>query len=259
MSAEAVFATQGLKKSFGGLHAVNDVSLSVAAGEVRAIIGPNGAGKSTFFNMVCGELPPDGGQILFAGEDLTGLPAYTICRKGISRTMQITHIFPRMTVLDNAVIAVLARMKRTLNLVAGARRLARAKAEEYLQMVGLLGQADKVSGFLAHGDQKRLELAIALANQPQLLLLDEPTAGLARPDRIEMVNLVARVVRENGLTLIFTEHDIDVVFSISDSITVLHQGRVIAEGSPGEIRQNTAVQEVYLGGMHAQGGATPNA
>lgn len=242
-----VLETVGLTKRFGGVVAADQVNLQVSAGEIRAIIGPNGAGKSTFFNMVCGELRPDGGQILLEGRDLTGMPPHAIARLGVRRTMQITHILPRLTVLDNVVVAVLARRGLERNVIADARRLARKRAEELLQAVGLVDQMAKVAGTMAHGDQKRLELAMALAGEPRLLLLDEPTAGLSRPDRMEMVRLISDVARSHGLTVVFTEHDMDAVFSISDRITVLYQGRIIAEGSPSDVRSDPEVRRIYLG------------
>lgn len=250
MTTAPIFATHGLTRYFGGIRAVDGVDIAVPAGEIRAIIGPNGAGKSTFFNMACGEMPANTGQIVLRGEDVTRLPAHEIAGRGVSRTMQITHVFPRLTVLDNVIVAVLAHARRHFDLFSAARRLARGQAEALLELVGLTAQAEKAAGVMAHGDQKRLELAIALAGEPSLLLLDEPTAGLARPDRMEMMDLVARLVRKRGLTLMFTEHDMDVVFSIADTVTVFHQGRVVAEGTPQAVRDNEEVQRIYLGAHH---------
>ena len=237
----------GLKKHFGGLQAVNGVDLDVPDGDLRAIIGPNGAGKTTLFNLITGDLPHDSGQIYFRGEEVSGLAPHDLCRRGIGRTFQVTSIFRRLTVLENVQTALLSHHRRHYDILRPARRLYREAAMALLERVGLAGQAAKPSGILAHGDQRRLELAIALASEPRLLMLDEPTAGMAARERHEIMALAAAIAGEAGLTILFTEHDMDVVFAVAKRITVLHQGSVIAEGTPLEVRANPEVQRVYLG------------
>ncbi len=236
-----------LRKAFDGFQAVAGVSLSVARGRVHAIIGPNGAGKTTLFNLITGHLRPDAGRVVFQGRDITGLPPHEVCRLGMGRSFQRTNIFPRLTVFQNVQAAFISHRGRGLDLWRRVDRLYRDEAEAVLASVGLLDQADEVSAFLSHGNQKQLELAIALASEPELLLLDEPTAGMSAAETRETIALVSRITRERGLTLLFTEHDMAVVFSIAEVITVLHQGRVIAEGAPGEVRADPEVRRVYLG------------
>ena len=247
MADPLILKTSALKKHFGGVRAVNGVDLAVSPGDVRAIIGPNGAGKTTLFNLITGDLAHDTGHIYFRDEEVSGLAPHQLCRRGMGRTFQITSIFRRLTVLENVQTALLAHHRRHFNLVARARRLYRDEAGELLERVGLREQTAKPSGTLAHGDQRRLELAIALASAPRLLLLDEPTAGMAPRERGEIMALVARVARETGLTVVFTEHDMDVVFAVATRITVLHQGAVIADDVPAAVRANAEVQRVYLG------------
>ena len=242
-----ILRTCGLGKRFGGVRAVNGVDLSIPYGDVRAIIGPNGAGKTTLFNLISGDLSYDTGEIYFGGEVVNGLPPHLLCRRGMGRTFQITSVFRRLTALENVQTALLTHHRRHFNFVARARRLYRAEALELLQRVGLHDQAGKPSGMLAHGDQRRLELAIALASAPRLLLLDEPTAGMAPRERHEIMALVGRLAADTGLTVIFTEHDMDVVFAVAQRITVLHQGTVLADDVPAAVRSNTEVQRVYLG------------
>ena len=248
-----VLQTVGLKKHFGGVQAVSGVDLAVPRRDVRAIIGPNGAGKTTFFNLITGDLPHDSGTIYFDGEEVSGLAPHELCRRGMGRTFQITSIFRRLTALENVQTAFLAHHRRQFNLFARARSLYRDEAFSLLDRVGLAEQATKPSGILAHGDQRRLELAIALASAPRLLLLDEPTAGMAPRERHEIMALVARIAEDTGLTVVFTEHDMDVVFAVAKRITVLHQGAVLAEGAPLDVRANADVQRVYLG--HDDGSA----
>jgi branched-chain amino acid transport system ATP-binding protein len=247
MSGPPILQTCGLRKRFGGVQAVNGVDLTVAPGDLRAIIGPNGAGKTTLFNLLTGDLAHDTGQIYFAGEEVSGLPPQRLCRRGMARTFQITSIFRRLTALENVQTALLTHHRRHYDILRAARRLYRDEALALLGRVGLSQQATKPSGILAHGDQRRLELAIALAGAPRLLLLDEPTAGMAPRERHEIMALVARIAADTGLTVVFTEHDMDVVFAVARRITVLHQGAVLAEGAPADVRANGDVQRVYLG------------
>jgi branched-chain amino acid transport system ATP-binding protein len=239
----------GITKSFGGLKALQDVGLSVAKGEIHAVIGPNGAGKSTLFNVVTGLLTPDAGEVIFDGERISGLPPYRIIRKGIGRSFQITNIFPRMSVFENIQVALFAHYRKSSSPLSLARRFRDIGEEvlEILAQVGLKEEYGSSASMLSHGDQKRLEIAISLASRPRLLMLDEPTAGMSRFESRETVRLLQQISREQGLTLVFTEHDMDIVFGISEKITVLHQGLVIAAGTPGEIKANPEVRKAYLG------------
>jgi branched-chain amino acid transport system ATP-binding protein len=244
-----VLETRGLAKSFGGVQAVAGVDLAMPRGEIRALIGPNGAGKTTLFNMLTGQLRADAGEVLFKGERLSGLPPHAVWRRGVSRTFQITATFATLTALENVQVALYSHEKRTYSLLArsAAQRPQAEAALALLDQVGLAAQAERIAGVLAYGDLKKLELAVALANRPQVLLLDEPTAGMAPAERGALMALIARIARERGLTVLFTEHDMDVVFSVADRVMVLHQGRVIAEGRPDEVRADPQVQKVYLG------------
>ena len=236
-----------VRKAFNGFQAIAGVSLGVARGDIAAIIGPNGAGKTTFFNLITGHLRADAGQVLLHGRDITGLPPYEICRLGIGRSFQRTNIFPRLTVFENVQAAFISHRGRGLDLFGRVERLYRDETEALLNAVGLLDRAGEVSGFLSYGNQKQLELAIALACEPDLLLLDEPTAGMSATETRETIRLIERIARGHHLTLLFTEHDMDVVFSLAVKVTVLHQGRVLAEGTPAEVRGNPEVRRVYLG------------
>jgi branched-chain amino acid transport system ATP-binding protein len=247
VSGAPVLETRGLSKSFGGVRAVDGVSLALPRGEIRALIGPNGAGKTTFFNMLTGQLPADTGQVLFKGQRLSGLPPWAVWRRGISRTFQITATFATLTALENVQVARLSHARRTYALLVRASRLEVEPARDLLEQVGLSDQAGRLAAVLAYGDLKKLELAMALANDPEVLLLDEPTAGMAPAERGALMALTERIARGRALTVLFTEHDMDVVFSVADRIMVLHQGRVIAEGKPAEVRADPEVQRVYLG------------
>ena len=242
-----VLETRGLSKSFGGVRAVSSVDLAMPKGEIRALIGPNGAGKTTFFNMLTGQLRADAGSVLFKGQRLSGLPPYAVWRRGVSRTFQITATFATLSALDNVRVARLSHAGKTYSLLEAAARLQADEARALLDQVGLVDQADRIAAVLAYGDLKKLELAVALANDPEVLLLDEPTAGMAPAERGALMALTERIARARGLTVLFTEHDMDVVFAVADRIMVLHQGRVIAEGRPAEVRADAQVQRVYLG------------
>ena len=242
-----VLEVTALRKHFGGVQAVNGVNLAVPEGDLRAIIGPNGAGKTTLFNLITGDLHHDSGRIAFLGREINGLQPQDLSRRGLARTFQITSIFKRLTVLENVQTALLTHHGRHYNFLVPARRLYREPAMVLLERVGLAAQAAKPSGIMSHGDQRRLELAIALAGEPRLLMLDEPTAGMAPRERHEIMALVAGIADSSGLTIVFTEHDMDVVFAVAREITVLHQGAVLAEGKPMDVRANPEVQRVYLG------------
>jgi branched-chain amino acid transport system ATP-binding protein len=244
----------GISKSFGGVHAVRDVSFAVAAGEMLAMIGPNGAGKSTCFNMAGGQLRPDKGRVVLDGCDITGMPPRAIWRLGVGRTFQIAATFASMSVTENVQMALISHAGRVFDPFGRARRFARDEALELLAQVGLREQADRACGELAYGDVKRLELAMALANQPRLLLMDEPTAGMAPRERIALMALTASIARARRLAVLFTEHDMDVVFAHADRIVVLDRGALIAEGRPAEVRADAKVRAVYLGAGSTSGG-----
>jgi branched-chain amino acid transport system ATP-binding protein len=245
-----VLDVRDLRKSFGGFEAIGGVSFTVPEEAISAIIGPNGAGKTTLFNLITGHLPPDGGRVLLRGRDVTGVPPHDLCRMGVGRSFQRTNIFPRLTVYQNVQAAFLSHRGRGWSLFAPVPELDRADTEAVLEAVGLLDKAGEVAGFLSHGNQKQLELGIALALEPEILLLDEPTAGMSAGETRESIALIARIARERRLTLLFTEHDMDVVFSIAQHLIVLHQGRVIADGAPDEVRRDPDVRRVYLGERH---------
>jgi branched-chain amino acid transport system ATP-binding protein len=234
-------------KSFDGFVAVRDVDLTVDKGQMACIIGPNGAGKSTLFNLITGHLQPTHGRIFFHDRDITGLPPHKICQLGMGRSFQRTNIFPRLSVFDNVQVAVLSHHKKTLHFFTACKKLLQPETYALLEQVGLADEARSISGMLSYGFQKQLELGIALASQPEILLLDEPTAGMSPQETASTIALIEKIARERGLTLLFTEHDMDVVFSIAEKITVLHQGEVLAVGKPDEVRHNPEVQRVYLG------------
>jgi branched-chain amino acid transport system ATP-binding protein len=236
-----------LSKSFGGFQAVARVSFSVPRGSISAIIGPNGAGKTTLFNLITGHLRPDAGSVRFKDREVTGIAPHDLCGLGMGRSFQRTNIFPRLTVLQNIQAAFLCHRRRGWNLLAPVERFYREETEALLDSVGLLEKAGEVAGFLSHGNQKQLELGITLALEPEILLLDEPTAGMSAQETRESIRLIERIARERGLTLLFTEHDMEVVFAIAHRITVLHQGQVIADGAPDEVRRHPEVRRVYLG------------
>jgi branched-chain amino acid transport system ATP-binding protein len=246
---DVVFRTEGLQKRFGGVTATSNVSLSVDRHEFRAIIGPNGAGKSTLFNLITGFLKPDDGRIYFEQADITGTPPHRLFHRGMSRTFQITNIFTNLSVRENVQTALLSYHRKLHDLVRPAAPMLRREADALLGLVGLAALTDQDSSTLSHGDRKKLELAVALANRPRILFLDEPTAGMAARERLESIRMVKRIATERGLTVVFTEHDMQVVFAVADRISVLHQGEIIAEDEPEKIRRSDDVQRVYLGGV----------
>ena len=239
---------EGLMKSFEDFMAVNGANLAVGKGEIVAVIGPNGAGKTTLFNLITGALKRDRGRIVFKGEEISELPPYDICKKGISRSYQIANIFPRLTVFENVQVAVLSYQRRNSNLFRPAQSLAVKETRSILESMGLSGKEKNIAGSLSHGDQKILEIAIALGNEPELLILDEPTAGMSPEETQATMELVKRLGKQRGLTILFCEHDMDIVFSIAQSIMVMGHGQTIVQGTPEAIRSNKEVQEAYLGG-----------
>jgi branched-chain amino acid transport system ATP-binding protein len=245
----SLLALEGIGRRFGNLVALQGVSLDMAVGELRAVIGPNGAGKTTLFNMISGFFPPSSGRVLLDGEPINELSAPQRVRRGIVRTFQITEIFHELTVRENLRVSVetQARLNARPWLAAAARARVDARVDELLATTRLAAKADRVASELPHGDQRVVEVAIALAMRPRLLLLDEPTAGMGDEETDEMVRLIRRLHQEQGLSILFIEHDMDIVFTIAQRITVLDQGRVLAEGSPQEISANAAVRAAYLG------------
>jgi len=243
----SLLQVRGLRKSFGGNAAVDDVSFDLKAGEVLALIGPNGAGKSTTFNMVNGQLRPDAGSVLLGGQDLIGRKPREIWQMGVSRTFQIAETFASLTVAENVQMALLSRDAKLYSFWRRATHYRRTDALSLLAQVGLEAQAERPCNELAYGDIKRLELAIALANEPRLLLMDEPTAGMAPAERLQLMALTRTLVHQRGLAILFTEHSMDVVFGHADRILVLARGRLIAQGDAQTIRDHPEVQAVYFG------------
>ena len=235
-------------KSFDDFMAVNGANLTVGKGEIVAVIGPNGAGKTTLFNLITGALKRDQGRVIFKGEDISELPPYEICKKGISRSYQIVNIFHRLTVFENVQVAVLSHQRRSSNLFRPAQGIAVSETRSILESMGLSNKEKSIAGSLSHGDQKILEIAIALGNEPELLILDEPTAGMSPEETQDTMELVKRLANQRGLTILFCEHDMDIVFSVAQSIMVMRHGQTIIQGSLDEVRNNKEVQEAYLGG-----------
>ena len=247
VSEPSILELRGLTKSFGGVHAVRDVSLKIGKGEFLAMIGPNGAGKSTCFNLINGQLEPDSGEILCEGKNIAGFAPRDIWRLGVGRTFQVAATFGSMTVIENVQTALISHARESYRLWRPAASRHRARALNLLAQVNMQDAADRPSRELAYGDVKRVELAIALANDPKLLLMDEPTAGMGAGERHGLIDLVKRLVVERGISVLFTEHSMDVVFAFADRIVVLARGRLIADGDAASIRDNEQVRDVYFG------------
>ncbi|MBL8660327.1 MAG: ABC transporter ATP-binding protein [Rhodospirillales bacterium] len=243
----SLLVVEGLRKAFGGVRAVDGISFRVEAGESVAIIGSNGAGKTTCFNMLCGQLKPDAGRIMLAGRDIAGLSPHRIWRRGLSRTFQVAATFRSMRVRENVQLALLSHRRRTHGLWRPVVGLPAAEADALLAQVGLAARAEQPVAALPYADRKRLEVAMALANAPRLLLLDEPTAGVAAGERRALMDLISDLVRTRNIGVLFTEHDMDVVFGHGERVIVLHEGRLVAEGPPEAIRADPIVREIYLG------------
>lgn len=247
--SEPLLSVRQLSKSFGGVRAVQDVSLEVQPQEKVALIGPNGAGKTTFYNMLSGRMRPSSGSVMFAGQEITGLPPHEISRLGVSRSFQITNIFTELTARQNVEVALTALHGKGLHLfrLASRDRALRAEAEQVLAQLGLAELAEMRAGVLSYGDKRLLEIAIVLATRPQLVLLDEPTAGMTPEETRQVTRLVRELAASNTYTFLITEHDMKVVFDLADRIVVMHRGQLLAQGSPEEIRRDPAVREAYLG------------
>jgi branched-chain amino acid transport system ATP-binding protein len=250
-SAVPLIDIAGLTKRYGALVAVDTVNMQVADGEVRAIIGPNGAGKTTLFHLITGVVQPTAGRVRFAGTDITGLPAHTICQRGLSRTYQLTSLFPEMSARGNAMLAAQARDPRRWLPFGGGNVFSRARdaADAALELLGLGDVASRPAGLLSHGDQRLLEVAMAMAQEPKVLLLDEPTQGLSVEETAQAVETLLRFLEKSRVTALLVEHDMEVVFRLAHRITVLHRGAVIADGTPQAVKADRRVQEAYLGGM----------
>ena len=247
----ALIECHEVTRRFGGLIAVDNVDMTVEAGETRAIIGPNGAGKTTLFNLLTGVLTASEGQVIFEGRNITSLPVHDIIQRGISRTFQLTHLFPELSVLENVRIAAQARNNRRWYFLGGSQIIndSKATALEAIKKLGLGDRATIQAGMLSHGDQRLLEIAMALSQHPKLLLLDEPTQGLSIEETERAINILKDLLNSTDLTVILVEHDMEVVFRLAEKITVLHRGRVIADGSPDTVKADDSVQEAYLGGI----------
>jgi branched-chain amino acid transport system ATP-binding protein len=246
----ALLELRGLTKRYGGLTAVNDVTMQVEAGEVRAVIGPNGAGKTSLFHLITGVVPATSGDVIFDGRSVGGLSAFQRCQAGMSRTFQLTSLFPEMTARENCRLAAQARLARRWQFQGGASvfREAEARGDEALERLALTGVANRPAGLLSHGDQRLLEVAMALAQRPRVLLLDEPTQGLSVEETLTAVETLAGLFHNGALTVLLVEHDMEVVFRLASRIAVLHRGTVIADDIPSVVKDDPAVQAAYLGG-----------
>jgi len=242
-----MLVVQDIHKSFGDFKAVNGASLQVQKGQIVAVIGPNGAGKTTLFNLICGQLRPDRGRVIFDGQDITRLPPHKICKCGVARSFQIANIFPRLTVFRNVQVSVLSEHKKSRVLFRSADNLLVEETMRILDRVRLSDKAEVIAGSLSHGDLRILEIAMALGGRPRLLVLDEPTAGMSPDETKRTMDLVKVLSDREGLTILFCEHDMDIVFNVAHSIMVMHHGKTLIQSTPEEVRKNRDVQEAYLG------------
>ncbi len=239
---------EGIHKSFSGFKAVNGANLHVGKGEIVAVIGPNGAGKTTLFNLITGILKPDAGNVFFKGENITGMAPYDLCKKGLSRSFQVVNVFPKLSVFENVRVSVLARENKTWGMFTPASRIATDETNEIIKSVGLEARKSRASAALSHGERKVLEIAIALGGKPEFLILDEPTAGMSPEETTHCIDLIKRLSKEFGLTILFCEHDMELVFAIANRIMVMVRGATIVQDVCEEVRCNQAVQDAYLGG-----------
>jgi len=247
---KTILEVSGLKKYFGEVKAVDGVNFAIKKETITSIIGPNGAGKTTLLNLISGMLKPDAGKVVFMGKNITKMPPYKIAKLGIGRSFQLVSVYDGLTVFDNIRIPILSRMGKTKSMVSLLERDVKVKEEanEILELFGLFDKKDVLAGELPHGDRKLLDVAIAFALNPKLVLLDEPTSGVGVREKRHVMDVIEKAVREKGVTAIIVEHDMDIVFSYSDRIIVMHQGKILADGSPGEIKENEEVKTVILGG-----------
>ena len=242
-----VLEVSELTKSFGGVQAVKNLTFNLSEGQLLAMIGPNGAGKSTCFNLINGQLRPDHGTVIIMGKKINGYLPRQVWKLGVGRTFQITSTFASMTVLENVKMAMLSYHRQSKSLFKRVRKVYTEESMQLLKLVGIEDQHARSCGVLAYGDLKRVELAVALANKPRLLLMDEPTAGMGPAERQSLMELASEIVRTRNIGVLFTEHDMDVVFTHADHIIVLNRGELVAQGTPEEVRNNSNVQEIYLG------------
>ena len=243
-----ILKTEDLTRTFGSLVAVNHVNFSVEEGEIRSVIGPNGAGKSTFMDLIINKTPCTSGKVFFRGEEITRVPPHEIARRGLGRCFQISKFFPELTVYENIQIPCINQDGKVFSMFKEARGAYRDRVEALLESVGLKEKLRETAGYLSYGDQRRLEIAITLACDPILLMLDEPTSGVARKEGYGLMDLAVKLAKERGMTVMFIEHDMDIIFNYSQNISVLDHGTLLATGTPQEIRENEAVQRSYLGG-----------
>jgi branched-chain amino acid transport system ATP-binding protein len=242
-----ILKTVGLRKDFGSLRAVNDVRLEIEEGSIRAVIGPNGAGKTTLFDLITNRTRPTSGKVYFREQDITYLPPDKIVKQGIGKCFQISKLFPELSVFENIQVACISKARKVYNMYLPGRDVMHDEVLQIIDSIGLTRLADTSAGYLSYGDQRRLEIGITLALQPTLLLLDEPTAGVSRVEGDEVMKLIKRLAVERALTIVFIEHDMNVVFNYAEQITVMHQGAIIATGVPEAIKNNKQVQSCYLG------------
>jgi branched-chain amino acid transport system ATP-binding protein len=242
-----ILKTVGLSKDFGSLRAVNNVNLEVKDGQIRAIIGPNGAGKTTLLDLITNRSHSTSGQVYFRDKEITHLPPFDIVKLGIGKCFQISKLFPDLTVFENIQIACISKSHKVYNMYSSGGNVMQEEVMQIIESIGLSKMIDEHAGCLSYGDQRRLEIGITLGLQPSLLLLDEPTAGVSRAEGNNVMNLIKSLALERSLTIVFIEHDMDIVFNYADEITVMHQGGIIATGTPNEIRNNQLVQDTYLG------------
>lgn len=246
--SEPILKVEHLNRFFGALHATKDVSFEVPKGQIRAIIGPNGAGKSTLMDLITNRTTPSSGKVVFCGEDITGMAPNKIVHKGMTKCFQISKLFNKLTVYENVQIARIEMRKKTFSILPVKDTFLKQDVVEYLSLVGLQDKLAETAEYLSYGDQRRLDIAIALAMDPKLLILDEPAAGVAREEAYTLMQLIRDLAKKRDMTIIFIEHDMDIVFNYADEISVLRDGELIATGTPEEIRNNAFVQEAYLGG-----------
>lgn len=245
---EPILKVENLNRYFGALHATRDVSFEVPEGQVRAVIGPNGAGKSTLMDLICNRTTPNSGNVRFYGEDITGLAPYKIVHRGMCKCFQITQIFQNLTVYENVQIARINMNKKVFSFLRVSDTYLKDEVVHFLSLVGIQDKMNEIAGFLSYGDQRRLDIAIALAMEPKLLILDEPAAGVAREEAYKLMNLIRKLGIDQHMTMMFIEHDMDIVFHYADAISVMCNGSMLATGTPDEIKKNEFVQEAYLGG-----------